>query len=186
MQSKAGTVEEYLAELPVERRAVLEKVRRVIVDNLDADFEEGMQYGMIGYFVPHRIYPPGYHCDPRQPLPFAGLAAQKNHYSMYLLGLYSDAEWQTRFANAWGKSGKKLDMGKCCIRFKRPEDLALDVIADFVRGAPAAEFIRRYEAAISSRTRSPSPKGKSSKKKPSAPAAAKAKGKKAPRKTTKR
>jgi hypothetical protein len=83
MQSKAATVEQYLASLPEDRRTALGAVRKVILNNLDKDFEEGMQYGMIGYYVPHRVYPAGYHCDPRQPLPFAGLASQKNYMSVY-------------------------------------------------------------------------------------------------------
>ncbi|HYE03661.1 MAG TPA: DUF1801 domain-containing protein, partial [Phycisphaerales bacterium] len=117
MQSRATTVEAYLASLPPERRAALQAVRRVILDNLDRDFEEGMQYGMIGYYVPHRVFPPGYHCDPKQPLPFAGLASQKNYMSVYLMGLYGAPEEESWFRRAWAASGKKLDMGKSCIRF---------------------------------------------------------------------
>ena len=101
MQSKAKTVEAYLASLPEDRRAVLEAVRAVILENLDGAYEEGMQYGMIGYYVPHSVYPAGYHCDPKQPLPFAGLAAQKNHMSVYLMGLYGDAKEAARFEKAW-------------------------------------------------------------------------------------
>ena len=84
MQSKATTVGQYLAELPADRRRAIEAVRKVILANLDRDYEEGMQYGMIGYYVPHRIYPAGYHCDPKQPLPFTALASQKNYLSLYL------------------------------------------------------------------------------------------------------
>ena len=88
MQSKATTVSDYLASLPPDRRTAIEAVRKVILANLDKDYEEGMQYGMIGYYVPHRVYPAGYHCDPKQGLPFAGLASQKNYMSVYLMGLY--------------------------------------------------------------------------------------------------
>ena len=91
MQSKATTVEQYLAELPEDRRMALEAVRQVVLKNLDKDFEEGMQYGMIGYYVPHRVYPAGYHCDPKQPLPFAHLASQKNHMALYLMCIYTDS-----------------------------------------------------------------------------------------------
>lgn len=88
MASKAGSIDEYLASLPDERRQVIEAVRKVIRANLDSDFEEGIQYGMIGYYIPHRVFPAGYHCDPKQPLPYAALAAQKNHFSLHLMGLY--------------------------------------------------------------------------------------------------
>src|SRR5690349_6162694 len=127
MQSKATTVKEYLASLPADRRADVEAVRKVILKNLDRDYREGM-HGMITYCVPHSIYPAGYHCDPKQPLPFAGLAAQKNTISVYLMCVYADGEHAGWFRGAWAKTGKKLDMGKCCVRFKRAEDAALDVI----------------------------------------------------------
>lgn len=148
MQSKATTVREYLAELPEDRRKALEAVRKVIRRSLGKGYEEGMQYGMIGYYVPHRVYPPGYHCDPRQPLPFAGMASQKNHMSLYLMCLYDEGDACRRFKSAWAKTGKKLDMGKCCIRFKKVDDLALDVIADAIQRMPAERFIEHYESAI--------------------------------------
>jgi len=133
MQSKATTVEQYLAELPEDRRKAIEAVRRVILQNLDKDYEEGIQYGMIGYYVPHRVYPPGYHCDPKQPLPFAHLVSQKNYMSVYLMYIYGDSKHSNLFQAAWAKTGKKLDMGKACIRFKKLDDLALDVIAEAIR-----------------------------------------------------
>lgn len=146
MQSKATTVQAYLAELPPDRRAAIQAVREVIRCNLDKDFEEGMQYGMIGYYVPHRVYPAGYHCDPRQPLPYAGLASQKNHMSIYLMSVYGDREeW---FRQRWAKTGKKLDMGKCCVRFKKLDDLPLDVIAEAIQRVPVKKFIEHYEKAI--------------------------------------
>jgi hypothetical protein len=148
MQSQATTVAAYLAELPADRRAAIETVRKVIRDNLDAGFEEGMQYGMIGYFIPHSIYPPGYHCDPKQPLPFAGIASQKNHMSMYLGCVYGDEGKAAKFKKAWAAAGKKLDMGKACIRFKRIENLALDVIADTIKNETAEGYIAYYEHAI--------------------------------------
>jgi hypothetical protein len=104
---------------------------------------------MIGYFVPHSIYPAGYHCDPRQPLPFAGLASQKNYLSLYLMSVYGDGPHWNGFREAWAKTGKKLNMGKCCIRFKRAEDLALDVIADALRRTTAAGYIAHYEGVLS-------------------------------------
>jgi hypothetical protein len=105
---------------------------------------------MIGYAVPHSVFPQGYHCDPKQPLPFAGLASQKNYMSVYLMGLYcgcnegeesEDTRW---FREAWARSGKKLDMGKACIRFKKLDDLALDVLAEAIRRVPAQRYLERY------------------------------------------
>jgi hypothetical protein len=125
MQSKAATVKEYLAELPDDRRKALEAVRKVVRKNLDKAYVEGMQYGMVGYYVPHKVYPPGYHCDPKQPLPFAGMASQKNHMSLYLFCVYNNPELLAWFQKAVAKSGKKLNMGKSCIRFKKLEDLPL-------------------------------------------------------------
>lgn len=151
MQSKASTVEQYLAELPADRRAALEAVRAVFRTNLDPVFQEGMQYGMIGYFVPHSVFPQGYHCDPKQPLPFAGLASQKNAMSLYLFCLYQDASQAKAFEQAWSKTGKKLDMGKSCIRFKAVDDLALDVIADTLKRMSAKQFIAAYLAAFGDR-----------------------------------
>ena len=147
MQSKATTVQQYLAELPADRRAAIESVRAVILKNLDPTFEEGMQYGMIGYYVPHSVYPPGYHCDPKQPLPFICLASQKNYMSVYLGCVYGP-EREKPFREAWAKTGKKLDMGKSCVRFKKVEDLALKVIGDSIRRLPARTFIEYYESVI--------------------------------------
>ena len=148
MQSKAQTVKDYLAELPDDRRAAIEAVRKVIRKNLPKGYEEGMQYGMIGYYVPHELYPPGYHCDPKQPLPFAGLASQKNHMAVYLTCQYGDAKREEWFRNAWAKTGKKLDMGKSCIRFKRVDELALDVLGEAIARVPPAAYIKHYEAAL--------------------------------------
>jgi uncharacterized protein YdhG (YjbR/CyaY superfamily) len=148
VQSKATTVQQYLSELPAERREAIQAVREVILKNLDKDFEEGMTYGMIGYYVPHRVYPAGYHCDPRQPLPFAGLASQKNHMAVYLMCIYGGSEDEKRFRAAWAKTGKKLDMGKCCIRFKKLDDLALDLIGESIRRVPVKTYIERYEAVL--------------------------------------
>lgn len=149
MQSKAATVEEYIASLPEDRRATVEAVRRVFRENMSSELQEGMQYGMIGYSVPHSVYPAGYHCDPKQPLPYAGIAAQKGYYSMYLCGLYSggsSAVTMTRwFRAAWEKTGKKLDMGKACVRFKRLEDVPLEVVGELIRRVPMRDYIAMYE-----------------------------------------
>jgi hypothetical protein len=164
MQSKAATVAEYLAELPADRRSEVEQVRRVILKNLDKEYEEGMQYGMIGYYVPHRLYPPGYHCDPRQPLPFACLASQKNYLSLYLMPVYEAGGDQDWFRTAWAKTGKKLDMGKSCIRFKRADDLALDVIAEAIRRTPARRWIEYYESVLKTMRTRPAKKAAKSNK----------------------
>ena len=155
MQSKATTVEQYLESLPEDRLAAIEAVRKVILANLDKDYEEGMSYGMIGYYVPHRIYPAGYHCDPKQPLPYVGLASQKNHMAVYMMCIYMDSDHSNWFVEEWAKTGKKLDAGKSCIRFKKLEDLALDVIGKAIKRTPAKKHIASMEAALA--TRSPAP-----------------------------
>ncbi len=154
MPKKDLTVQEYLASLPEDRRAALNTVREVILKNLDKDYEEGVTYGMIGYYVPHRIYPAGYHCDPKQPLPFVNLGSQKNYMSLHLVCLYTGGaesgppiESLRRFREAWAKTGKKLDMGKACIRFKKVEDLALDVIGETIRRMPARAWVEYCETA---------------------------------------
>jgi hypothetical protein len=149
MRSAAATVDEYLQSLSPERRDAIACVRDTICQHIDPVFEEGMQYGMIGYYVPHAVFPAGYHCDPKQPLPFAGIASQKNHMAVYLMGIYQDkalAEW---FEKTWKKTGKKLDMGACCVRFKKIEDLPLDVLAQAFRKMTAKKYIAGYEAALS-------------------------------------
>lgn len=156
MQSTAITVTAYLAALPDDRRHIVVTVRKVILDNLDGGYSELMQYGMIGYSVPHSLFPAGYHCDPKQPLPFAAIASQKNYVSLYLMGVYCgcagdddstvDAQW---FRDAWAASGKnKLDMGKACMRFKKLDDVALDVIGEAIRRIPAQRYIERYQQVL--------------------------------------
>ncbi|MFN9719105.1 MAG: DUF1801 domain-containing protein [Planctomycetota bacterium] len=145
MRSKATTVEQYLREQTADRRKVLEVIRAVILKNLDQGFEEGMQYGMIGYYVPHRIFPDGYHCDPEQPLPFAGLASQKNHISICIMSLYA-GDPENRFRKAWAATGRKLDMGKCCIRFRKLEDCALDLIGAEFRRMTVSAYVNQYVA----------------------------------------
>ncbi len=148
MQSKAATVDQYLAEIPEDRRSAISAVRAVLRKNLDKDIEEGMSYGMIGYAIPHRVFPAGYHCDPKQGLPFAAIASQKNYMSVYLMTIYGEGSQESWFREAWAKTGKKLDMGKCCIRFKKLEDLALDVIGEAVRRVSAKDFITHYTRAL--------------------------------------
>ena len=141
------TVADYLAQLTPERRAAMEALRNAILENLDPDLEEGIQYGMISYFVPHRIYPPGYHCDPSQPLPFVCLASQKNHMSLHMACIYAGPRAQS-FREAWARTGKKMDMGKACVRFKKLDDLPLDVIGGTIASVPVQELIGFYRLAV--------------------------------------
>lgn len=145
MASRAQTVDEYLAALPPEQAALVGAIRQTILDNLDPNFEEGMQYGMIGYYVPHRVYPAGYHCDPKQPLPFAGLAANKSGVSLHLMGLYGNPEELARFVEEWKKTGKKLDMGKACVRLRKLDDVPLKVIGDSIRRMSVESYVSLVE-----------------------------------------
>jgi len=142
--SAAATVEEYLAELPAPRRAELSRVREVIRRNLPRGYVEEMGYGMIGYTLPLDRYPDTYN---GQPLCYAGLAAQKNHLAVYLMGAYADPRLEKAIADGFRKAGKKLDMGKSCIRFKAADDLPLDVIGKAVAALPPDAFVKRYEKA---------------------------------------
>ncbi|MBL8762851.1 MAG: DUF1801 domain-containing protein [Phycisphaerae bacterium] len=155
MKSSATTVKDYLASLPEDRRAGIEAVRNVILKNLDKDYEECMLYGMIGYAVPHRVWPLGYHCDPKKPLIMCSLASQKNAMTVYLMSVYSDMTERAWFQKAWAKTGKRLDMGGCCIRFKRLEDAALDVIGEAVRRTPAKAYVENYVRILASTGRGP-------------------------------
>jgi hypothetical protein len=148
MTSKAKTVDEYLKSLPDDRREAISAVRKVILKNLPKGYEEGMQYGMIGYYVPHSIYPKGYHCDPKQPLPLAGLASQQNYMSLYLFCIYASEEHNEWFVGAYKASGKKLDMGKGCVRFKKLDDLPLDVVGKAFAQVPVKEHLKFYEESI--------------------------------------
>ena len=145
MQSQAATVADYLNELPEERREAIAKVRAVIRKNLPKGFAEQMSYGMIGYVVPHKLYPAGYHCDPKQPLWFASLGSQKNHMALYLMTVYQSPGMEQWLRQRFQASGKKLDMGKSCIRFKKLEDLPLDVIGEAFGRVSLADYIVNYE-----------------------------------------
>ena len=145
MQSKAATVDGYLTELPEDRREAIEGIRKVILKNLPKGYEEGMLYGMIGYYVPHSIYPDGYHFTPTDPLPFANLASQKNHMSFYGMGIYVDEAQAKWFVEEWKKTGKKLNMGKSCVRFKKLEDVPLEVIGKAIKRMPVKQYIALYE-----------------------------------------
>ena len=156
--SRADTVEQYLSELSDERRAIVDALRSIINDHLPDGYQEAMQYGMIGWSVPHELYPAGYHTDPKQPLPLAALASQKQYVSLYLMGTYcgcversatgaavesAEMAW---FRQAWTATGRRLDMGKSCLRIKRIDDIAFDVLGEAIRRLPVDEYIARYEA----------------------------------------
>jgi Domain of unknown function (DU1801) len=155
MKSSATTVKEYLASLPAERRAGIEAIRKVILKNLDKDYEESMLYGMIGYAVPHRVWPTGYHCDPKKPLMMAALSSQKNNLTVYLMPVYNSRDERAWFEKAWAKSGKKLNMGGCCIRFAKLEHAALDVIGEAIRRTPARKYVEDYVRILASTGRGP-------------------------------
>lgn len=145
MQSKAKTVNEYLESLPDDRKQIVSDMRKAILKNLPKGFEETMQYGMISYVVPHKTYPAGYHANPKDALPFISLASQKNHIALYHMAIYEDAlhDW---FLNAWKKtSDKKLDMGKSCIRFKKPEDIPVNLIGELSGKVTPKQWIDLYE-----------------------------------------
>ncbi len=181
MQSKATTVDQYMKQLPADRRTALEAVRKVVRKNLGKGYVEAMQYGMIGYQVPHSIYPAGYHCDPKQPLPFAGLASQKNHMSLYMMCCYGQPANEAMLRKGFAAAGKKLDMGKSCIRFRKVEDLALDVIGAAIKRVPVQDYLAWYEGAYGGLKKGAPAKKKPAAAKKAAPAAKKpAPAKKAP------
>lgn len=149
MQSKASTPRQYLDELPKDRREPINKLRQQIMDNLPKGMEETMNYGMLGYVIPHAVYPDGYHCDPKQPLPFMNLASQKNFVAVYSMTLYAKKELLNWFTTEYAKRCKyKLDTGKSCIRFKRMDDIPFDLIGELTAKVSTEEWIEIYESAI--------------------------------------
>jgi hypothetical protein len=164
MTSTAKTVPEYLASLAPDRRTAISGVREVILSNLPKGYEEMMQYGMIGYVVPHSIYPAGYHCDPTKPLTYAMLGSQKNHMAIYLCHVYGHKETEMWFRKAFAATGKKLDMGKSCVRFKKLEQLPLEVIGQVIARTPVDKYIACVEQILNRRPGKPA---KSAKAKPS-------------------
>ena len=142
-QSTATTVEEYLSELPEDRRTAIAAVRQVILEHLPEGYEESIQYGMIGYGIPLERYPETYN---GQPLGYVGLASQKNYMSLYLMNIYGDPEAAQWFVEQYKASGKKLDMGKSCVRFKKLEDLPLDLVGEAIARASVAQYIERSKA----------------------------------------
>ena len=149
MQSKARSVEEYLEEVPEERKEYFNNLRDTILENLPKGFQEEMNYGMIGYVVPHSIYPDGYHCSPDLPLPFVSIASQKNNIAFYHMGLYANPEILDWFINEYPKHSKlKLDMGKSCIHFKKPDQIPFSLIGQLMKKISVEDWIKVYEENI--------------------------------------
>jgi hypothetical protein len=144
----ASTPETYIASLPEDRRPIIAAIRKVINDNLPPGFEETSSYG-IGWVVPHSMYPPGYHCDSSTPLGFMGLVSQKRHISLYSMCLYGSNKHLEWFRREWPKhSKKKLDMGKSCIRFAKPEDVPLELIGQLAARVSPRQWIEIYESSM--------------------------------------
>mgnify|MGYP003402423027 FL=1 len=149
MTSEAKNPDEYISSLPEERKIYMEKLRNVILKNLPKGFEEGMNYGMMGYYVPHAIYPKGYHCKPSDPLPFMGFASQKNTINFYHMGIYANKDLYDWFVAEYPKySTRKLDMGKSCIRFKKFDEIPFDLIGELVTKISVEDWIATYESAF--------------------------------------
>lgn len=146
MQSKATTVEEYMEELPDDRKKAITELRKAVKKNLPKGFKECMGYGMIGYVVPHSIYAEGYHCNPESPLPFMNIASQKNFIAVYHMGVYADQKLLKWFQEEYAKAGVgKLDMGKSCIRFKNPDKIPYKLIGELASKITVGEWIAAYE-----------------------------------------
>lgn len=146
MTSAATTVKEYIDGLPEDRKEAINQLRTVIQKKLPKGFQEEMSYGMIGYVVPHTLYPAGYHCNPKLPLPFMNIASQKNFIAVYHMGIYADPKLMDWFLAEFPKHSKsKLDMGKSCIRFKKPEQIPFELIGELAAKMTVKEWIALYE-----------------------------------------
>ena len=149
MQYKATSPDDYISQIPEDRKEPMRKLRQVILNNLPNGIEETMSYGMIGYVVPNSIYPDGYHCTPELPLPFMNIASQKNFIAVYHSGVYAKKELYDWFVSEYPKhSSRKLDMGKSCIRFKKIEDIPYELIGELTTKMTTQEWIDIYEANI--------------------------------------
>ncbi len=149
MQIHADSPEHYIDQVPDDRKEAIRKLRETILDNLPEGFSEMLAYGMMGYAVPHSVYPPGYHCDPKQPLPFMGFASQKNSINFYHMGLYADPKLMEWFLAEYPKhSQARIDMGKSCVRFKKPEHIPYALIGELVRKVSASDWIKTYETQL--------------------------------------
>lgn len=146
MQYKAINADDYIDQIPEDRKPAIKKLRAVIKKNLPKGFKEAVGYGMMGYCVPHSLYPAGYHCKPEDPLPFMGIASQKNFIAVYHMGIYAIPELQKWFTAAHAKaSPKKLDMGKSCLRYKKAEDIPYELIGELASKITPEQWISVYE-----------------------------------------
>lgn len=149
MNIEADTPEEYIDKLPDDRKEAMIKLRATILENLPDGFEETMSYGMIGYVVPHSVYPDGYHCNPHLPLPFMSIASQKSYIALYHMGIYANEELMDWFTGEYPNHvSTKLDMGKSCIRFKKPDQIPYELIAELTAKMTADVWIELYEKNI--------------------------------------
>ncbi len=147
MQYKVSSVAAYLEAIPEERQPAFNRLREIILENLPEGFEETMQYGMPAYVVPHSLFPAGYHCNPKDPLPFINIASQKNFIALYHMGIYADPELLAWFEAEYPKHSKtKLNMGKSCIRFRNVKTIPFELIAELVQKMPPEKWIGIYEA----------------------------------------
>jgi len=147
MQSSAQSVDEYIHQVPDLQREAIVLLRKTILENLPKDFAEQMSYGMIGYVVPHSIYPGGYHCDPKLPLPFLSIAAQKNFIALYHMGIYANPDLLNWFTNEFPKYSKlKLNMGKGCIRFRNGSQIPYTLIGELAKKMEVTHWINMYES----------------------------------------
>ncbi|HSD15281.1 MAG TPA: DUF1801 domain-containing protein [Flavobacterium sp.] len=154
MQSIAKTPQEYIDSLPEDRKVAVEKLRSVILNNLPKGFHETMGYGMLGYVVPHSIYPNGYHCKPETPLPFLNIASQKNFVAVYHMGMYTDKNLLDWFTSEYPKHAKtKLDMGKSCIRFKKMDQIPFELLGELFQKMSVEDWISKYEAVLNQSSR---------------------------------
>ena len=152
MQSEATSVAAYISQIPEDRKAAVSRLRTIILENLPEGFEEGINYKMIGYYVPHSKYPEGYHCDPKLPLPFMNIASQKNSINIYHNGIYADKKILDWFVREFPKhSSRKLDMGKSCIRFKKIDEIPYELIGELVSKMTVDEWIAIYEMNVKNR-----------------------------------
>ena len=149
MGSTATTAEQYLDELPDDRQQSVRQLRNTVLKNLPKGFKETLGYGMLNYVVPHSLYPDGYHCDPKQPLPFACIASQKNFIAFYHMGIYSQPDLLKWFVEEYPKHSKtKLDMGKSCIRFKKPDQIPYKLVGELVKKISVKDWIQIYESTV--------------------------------------
>jgi hypothetical protein len=180
MKSQATTVPDYLASLPDDRRAALETVREVIRKNLDKDYDECMVWGVAAYTVPHRVFPAGHHTDPKKPLMMCGFSSQKNDMVVYMLNVSGAGGWTPDkalaewFKQAWAKTGKPLGLevggGGCCVRFRKIDDVALDVIGESIRRTPAKAYVESYVGMLADRGKGADGKKLKSESPPALPA----------------